>query len=262
MQKISETNSVDLFEYVFSNPDAIEAKTYYPIVAEESAAFANELNHELGHTNYSGLVTIGGDHSIAFASVLGILRHFNDKKVGIIDFDSHGDIHLQRTSPSGNFHGMWLRPFFEKFDDESIASVVNVKIEPQNLLYIGNMLLEEEEDRFIKEKNISVIDSKMIADDTQAIMQKITDFCNSFDVIHVTFDIDVYKKEIVSATGTPNPDGFDADMIKNCIQKIIDSKKLFSVDLVEVNPQKEHADQTIKTAQDVIQNFILGFNSN
>ena len=154
---------------------------------------------------------------------------------------------------------MWLRPFFEKFDDESIASVVNVKIDPKNFLYIGNLIIEEEEVRFIKEKNIAKIDSKMIGSDNTSMMKKITDLCASVDVLHVTFDVDVFKQSIVSATGTPNPDGFEIEMVKQCIKPIIDSGKLFSMDLVEVNPKKENSSATIAIGQMIIEEFLPGF---
>ncbi|MEI6316421.1 MAG: arginase family protein [bacterium] len=261
LQKIEQTNSVDLFDYTFSDPDHIDAKTYYPIIAEESAAFANELEHMLEHKKYSGVITIGGDHGVGYATFLGLLRYHKNKKVGIISFDSHADLHLQKTSPSGNFHGMWLRPFFEKFDDESIASVVNVKIDPHNFLYVGNLIIEEEEVRFIKEKNIATIDSKMIEADITGMIKKIADLCANVDVIHVTFDVDVFKQSIVSATGTPNPDGFEVEMVTQCIKPIIDSGKLFSMDLVEVNPKKENSGPTIAIGQMIIEQFLPGFQS-
>ena len=260
LQELSQTHETDVFDYTFSEPDPISKETYYPIVAEESATLANEIVQKLLSKKYSGLITVGGDHSIAYASVLGVLRFLEGKKVGIIDFDSHGDIHLQATSPTGNFHGMWVRPFFDVFDAPAIADVTNVEVLPSNqFLYIGNLLLEGEEERFIKEKNISVIDSKMIDADNAGMIKKISDFCADMEVVHVTFDIDVFKKEIVSATGTPNPNGFDVEMIKQCIKPIVDSGKIFSMDLVEVNPKKDGAEQTVATAQMVIKEFLAGF---
>ena len=260
IQEISQENEVDLFDYAFSDPDPIAPDTYYPVIAEESAALANDLVEKLTHKKYSGLITVGGDHSIAYGSMLGVLRFLEGKKVGVIDFDSHGDIHLKGTSPTGNFHGMWLRPFFDTFDDSSIASVIDVQVIPaEQFLYIGNLILETEEARFIQEKNISIINSSMIDTDASAMMKKIADFCESVEVVHVTFDIDVFKKDIVSATGTPNPNGFETNMIKSCIKPIVDSKKLFSMELVEVNPTKEGGAQTIATAQMVIREFLDGF---
>ena len=259
LETISQTHSVDLFDYNFSDPDPISADTYYPVIAEESATMANDLVEKLNHKKYSGLITIGGDHSIAYATFLGILRFHKGKKVGIISFDSHGDVHLQKTSPSGNFHGMWLRPFFDSFDNESIASVVDVSIKPENFLYVGNLILEKEEERFIKEKNIAMIDSKMIEVNNTDMVKKIADFCARVDVLHVTFDVDVFKQSIVSATGTPNPNGFEIDMVKQCITPIVGSGKLFSMDLVEVNPKKENSEATIAIAQMIIQEFLPGF---
>ena len=130
-----------------------------------------------------------------------------------------------------------------------------------NFLYVGNLIIEEEEVRFIKEKNIATIDSKMIEADITGMIKKIADLCANVDVIHVTFDVDVFKQSIVSATGTPNPDGFEVEMVTQCIKPIIDSGKLFSMDLVEVNPKKENSGPTIAIGQMIIEQFLPGFQS-
>jgi arginase len=245
--------------FVFSKPENTTDENYYQIVANESDALAHIIEEQIVNGGYSGIVTVGGDHGVGYATVLGILRGHKNKRVGVIDFDSHGDIHLKNTSPSGNFHGMWVRPFFGLFDDPSISARTDVQMESSQFLYIGNMLLEDEEQRFIGEKKISVIDSNELTATQDAALNKITLFCNSVDVVHVTFDIDVYKKDIVSATGTPNPDGFDSSLIDMCIKRIVDSGKLFSLDVVEVNPKKDNAESTISTAQFVIESYIPGF---
>ncbi len=257
--EIQETCGIDLITYAFSDPEEVNKEEYYKKIADESDALAKEIVGKLDSKKYAGLITVGGDHGIAFASVLGTLRFLRDKKVGVIDFDSHGDIHLQKTSPSGNFHGMWLRPFFGDFDDPAIREVTDVFIAPSQFLYVGNLLLEEEEERFIQEKGIQQITLEDIQNRKDASIQRIVNLCANVDVVHVTFDIDVFKKSIVSATGTPNPAGFGKDAVLACIEPIVNSGKLFSLDLVEVNPDKDNAQSTVETAQMVIEQFVSGF---
>ncbi len=255
----SRVHDVDVVDFVFSKPENTTDENYYEIVARESNELAEIIAERIASGDYAGVINLGGDHGVAFATTLGIIRGQKGKRIGVIDFDSHGDIHLKNTSPSGNFHGMWVRPFFGDFDEESIRRITDVSIQPNQFLYIGNLLLEGEEERFIQEENIQVIDSRMISINEESMLPKITHFCKNFDSIHITFDIDVYKKDIVSATGTPNPDGFEADMIEKCLKTIVDSGKLFSLDVVEVNPQKANAEGTITTAQAVIEKCIPGF---
>ena len=244
-----------VIDFTFSLPEDVSEEKYYSIVASETDLLAGEILKNLNEGDFRKVITVGGDHSIALASMLGILRYLKGKKVGVIDFDSHGDIHLAQTSPTGNFHGMWLRPLLGDFDNAEIKNILDVRIPPQDFLYVGNLLLEGEESDFIRLNDIQAISSDDIKADGENIRKKISDFCARFDCVHVSFDIDVFKRDIVSATGTPNPDGFDWDLINRCIDPIIASKKLFSLDVVEVNPKKENARNTIETAQEIISHF-------
>lgn len=257
VQKISRQYSIDSLEYNFSKPEDIADEEYYNILAKETNNLAENIFKKLNSSEYKCVLTVGGDHSVSLASVLGIFRFLKGKKVKMIDFDSHGDIHMTKTSPTGNFHGMWIRPLLDKFDNEAIASISNIDIKAEDFLYVGNLLTEKDEDSFINEKKINVINAKQIQDNKTLVQSKILDFCNSADFIHITFDIDVFKKDIVSATGTPNPNGFSNEDVEICLKAIVDSKKFFSLDLVEVNPHKENADMTVAKAQEVISRILL-----
>jgi arginase len=50
------------------------------------------------------VLTLGGDHSIGVGSISAMLRHRPDTCV--VWVDAHADINTERTSPSGNIHGM------------------------------------------------------------------------------------------------------------------------------------------------------------
>ena len=50
-------------------------------------------------------LVLGGDHSLSLGSVAGVARR---RSVGIVWIDAHGDFNTDRTSPSGNIHGMVL----------------------------------------------------------------------------------------------------------------------------------------------------------
>lgn len=256
LNTIQKNTDFSLIEYFFSNPDTVDNEQYYSVVSEETNTLAQKITQELDSGMYEKLIMVGGDHGTACSSLLAVLRFFKDKKVGLIDFDSHGDIHLLGTSPSGNFHGMWLRPFLDSFDEQHIRNIIDVQLPTDRCLYIGNMVTEAEEERFIQEKNIQNITSENILSNRRNMVEKIKSFCESVDVVHLTFDIDVFKKDIVSATGTPNPNGFDEEMVDACMNALLDSHKLFSMDLVEVNPKKENPEKTIEMAQKVIQSVL------
>jgi arginase len=256
LEILKKTNNCKTLDITFSDPESMPDEEYYSVVSKDTNMMAKKIQDEISQGSYSKLVTVGGDHSIALGSMLAVLRTHKDKRVGLIDFDSHGDIHLLKTSPSGNFHGMWLRPLLEDFDIPEIKSIVDVQLHPEQLLYIGNLLTEEEEENFIKKNEVIVLDGVWVEKNKDSMIRHIEEFCQKVDMLHVTFDIDVFKESIVSATGTPNPDGFDIPMIESCIAPIKASGKLFSLDVVEVNPDKTGAEQAIKLAQKIITDLI------
>ena len=57
---------------------------------------------------------LGGDHSIAIGTISGVAAHCRKKKqrLGLLWVDAHSDIHVPKTSPSGNIHGMPLAALF------------------------------------------------------------------------------------------------------------------------------------------------------
>ena len=256
IKTLNKENNCTVLDFSFSAPESMSDDKYYSVVAEDTNIMAKKIGEKLSEKNYSRLVTVGGDHSIALGSVLAVLRTHKDKRVGIIDFDSHADIHMVQTSPSGNFHGMWLRPLLGDFDNAEIASIIDVRLPTEQLLYIGNLLTEDEEENFIQTNNIVVLDRTNPEMSAAHAQKTIETFCKNIDILHVTFDIDVFKEELVRATGTPNPHGFDADMVEECLKPIAGSGKLFSLDVVEVNPEKTGGEQTILLAQKIIQNLI------
>src|SRR5579871_337463 len=50
------------------------------------------------------VITLGGDHSIALGTVSAALMQ--NRRVGVLWIDAHGDFNTPTTTPSGNVHGM------------------------------------------------------------------------------------------------------------------------------------------------------------
>jgi arginase family enzyme len=50
-------------------------------------------------------IFLGGDHSISIGTIAGVVRH---QPTGVLWIDAHGDFHTDKSSVSGNIHGMPL----------------------------------------------------------------------------------------------------------------------------------------------------------
>ncbi len=254
---LNTIEKAEIIDFDFSLPENVVDHQYYPQMAREIRQLSETIRKEYTNKDRNFIVTVGGDHSIASSSLLSVLKMNIDKKVGVIMFDSHGDLHLKKTSPTGNYHGMWLRPFWDVYDDTQIKNTIDISLNTDQLLFIGNLLLEEEEIDFLSKNKVPVFSSKKFEPELKNdSYTHILNFCNQHDLIHISFDIDVFKTALVSATGTPNHDGFNKEMIFDIIETLKQSGKIISIDLVEVNPRKSGAVETVALAQDVLQAFL------
>jgi arginase len=197
-------------------------------------------------------VFLGGDHAIGLISLAAISQRLSGKRIAVIQFDSHGDLHLPTTSPSGNFHGMWMRAALDTFSNAAIDALVQPKIPMSNWRLIGNPVLEEEEIRFMKEHQCEAITSTRLQSDSAGIRSDLTHLLQNVDHVHISFDIDVFAANLVPGTGTPNPRGMSPAEVWPLITAIRTPLMLtgatLSLDLVEFNPQRDIQNKTQELA--------------
>lgn len=235
----------------FPMPDDIERKKYFETLVE-SLQKATDLIEETLQDDETQVV-VGGDHSVAFSSLVALLRRLHSHSVGYIQIDSHPDINTVATSPTGNFHGMWMRPFIGGFDNEQINQLLPHVLKPEQILYVGNLDKDPEEQELIEGKKIQTISVDALRDGSA--QENINKFFESFEHIHLDIDIDGFDRTIAPATGIPAKNGLlykDVEPILELFRR----KEGRSMDLVEVNPQKEKGEKTIKLAQKLILNAI------
>lgn len=205
-------------------------------------------------------VFLGGDHSVSAASLAAVQERFADKYVTVIHFDSHGDVHLPATSPSGNFHGMWLRSVVDPFPVESLNTLNATKLPANRLQTIGNLVLEEAEEAFFTQNNLEPISSLMIQEENSPAMERLIQHISIADHVHISFDIDVFAAPLVPGTGTPNLKGMQPNEVWPFVAAIRDTVTAkggtMSLDIVEYNPSLDVADKTLQLCLEVLSRFL------
>jgi arginase len=244
---------LDPFEFSYSSPENVNADEYYALFAEEAKKCSELIASHLSSTQQTPTsVVIGGDHSVVLAHLVGLLQTVAQPETfGVLMIDSHGDINLRSTSPTGNIHGMWLRPIVDQFDVSELDQLVPRKIMPLNLAYVGNLELDPAEQEFIQKNNVSLFPVASLKENSKKNADQLTEWFTQLTHLHVSIDIDGFDQSIAPATGIPCPDGLFPEYLDPLFERI---KKLpqWSVDLVEVNPRKTGAEQTIQVAQKLL----------
>jgi arginase len=186
-------------------------------------------------------LVLGGDHSLAAGSVAAtadFVRREN-KPLGLIWVDAHGDMNTPATSGSGNVHGMPLAALLGSEPAElSRIGGFSPKVTPDRTVLIGIRNLDEREKGRIREAGVHVFTMKDIDRHgiAQTVEQAIAIAAKDAGGIHVSFDLDVCDPAIAPGVGTPVKGGLDYREAHMVMEMVADSGLLRALDLVEVNP--------------------------
>jgi len=204
------------------------------------------------------VITLGGDHSIALATIEGVLRVHPDAR--IIYVDAHGDINTPDTSPSGNLHGMPLAAHLGFFGQREVPGIgfVGARLRANQLAFIGVRDLDPAEATFIDDRSIPCYSAADVAQfGMKAVIRQVI---NEIDPegrypLYVSFDVDSVDPLIAPATGVPVPGGLraaDLDLLGTWLRK---TKRLIGIDLAEVNPALAESDDDVARTVKVAANF-------
>ncbi len=240
---------LEVSDYSFANPEWLREDEFNKVLAAQLKDFTNLVLSQTGPGQTQ--VVVGGDHSVTFSSIAATTAKYNPKDIGYVHIDSHPDSNLSASSPTQNFHGMYLRPFIkDDFDIPEINGLPVSKLLPQNMLFIGHLDIDEGE-RFLFER----LNIKKVDPNTVDINKFFKSFIKNFKHLHVNLDIDVFDKAIAPATGIPAEKGITEEEIFPVLE-IISKFPSISFDLVEVNPKKAGAEQTIDLARAVLKRIL------
>jgi len=186
-------------------------------------------------------LVLGGDHSLAAGSVAATADFVRreQKPLGLIWVDAHGDMNTPMTSQSGNVHGMPLAALLGSEPAElSRIGGFSPKVDPERTVLIGIRNLDEREKERIREAGVHVFTMKDIdrGGIASVVEQAIALAGRDGAALHVSFDMDVCDPTIAPGVGTPVKGGLDYREAHMVMEMIADCGLLRALDLVEVNP--------------------------
>jgi arginase len=191
------------------------------------------------------VIFLGGDHSMAIGSVAGALHWSN--RVGVIWVDAHGDFNTPEISPSGNIHGMVVRSLMGQ--GPAALAVGERRLQVEQIVMIGIRDLDPQERLDLRESGIQVLTMRDIDENGMAaVMRAALNALGNVDTIHVSFDMDSLDPTIAPGVGTPVAGGLSYREAHLLMEMLADDGRARSLDLVEVNPILDSANQTAQVA--------------
>lgn len=198
-------------------------------------------------------VVMGGDHSIAAGSVMAVAQ--KHKKIGLIWIDAHGDWNDDKSSLSGNMHGMPFSAVCGWGPAEMVSYVKNpIFVDPKKSVQIGGRDIDYKERERMKEAGITVfsiadIDKMGILEVTNRAMAIAGKDTTGF---HVSYDVDAITPEAAPGTGTPVHSGLTVREAFLLVEIMHQSGKMLALDMVEVNPILDFQNRTGILAAELI----------
>jgi len=224
---------------------------YLDPIVRVSEDLANVVSAALQDDEFP--LILGGDHSIALGSITGVARVYHD--IGVLWIDAHGDFNTHETTPSGNIHGMVLsalaglgHPLLTGLGGWS------PKINKQTIVIVGARDLDPEEQDLLRQHEIHVftmnhIDKRGMSE----VMQEALKIAGqATDGIHLSLDMDSLDPRDAPGVGTPVRGGLTYREAHLAMEMIASSKRLISMDAVEVNPILDSENSTAHLAVELI----------
>jgi len=228
---------------------------YLPEIAAVTEKLAVAVEDSL--QNEAIPVILGGDHSIAIGSAAGVSSFYRKRegRIGIIWLDAHTDINTPESTPSGNVHGMPLAALLG-YGPQELTHVAGFapKVLPENVAVLGARSVDPGEVELIRKLGIRVftmseVDERGIGTVIQEAIEIATRNTQGF---HATLDMDFLDPFYAPGVGTREMGGATYRETHLAMEKIADSGKMLSVEITEVNPLYDSANQTAQYAVEFI----------
>ena len=99
-------------------------------------------------------IFLGGDHSISIGTIAGVTWQ---EPAGVLWIDAHGDFHSDKSSLSGNIHGMSLAALLGDGYPELVGiSRAPTRLKPQDVVIVGIRDLDKSERQRLRDSGMTV----------------------------------------------------------------------------------------------------------
>lgn len=228
---------------------------YLPEILKTTKILAKKVEKVLGQDQFP--LCLGGDHSMALGTAAGISSYCwkNNRELGFIWIDAHADMNTDKTTPSGNIHGMPLAAALG-IGNEELVNIFEFspKVKAENCALIGVRSIDSMEKENIKKLGVTVytmsdIDKLGIH---RIIAKVLKQFQPKIDHIHVSFDLDAVDPTVAPGVGTPVPGGLSYREAHLLMESIAECGWMSSLEVTEVNPILDNQNKSAEFATDII----------
>ncbi len=194
---------------------------------DSQALFAAHITYLLEQNTFP--IGIGGGHDIAYAHFKGIkdfLKEKSQNKIGIINFDAHFDLRPVEEKPNSG------TPFYQILSeakaDSRAVDYLAIGIQGQSNTQELFEIAQQYDVKYIMQEECESFDD--------SLKSKLESFIAAQDYLYITIDLDGFSSAYVSGVSAPSPLGFSPQFVFKALEFLLESKKVISLDIAELNP--------------------------
>ncbi|HJQ51327.1 MAG TPA: arginase [Gaiellaceae bacterium] len=197
-------------------------------------------------------LVLGGDHSVALGSLVGMAKARGPG--GVVWVDAHGDVNSPETSPTGNVHGMVLAAALGLAGDLFRRDGWPLPaVEVGKLALVGVRSLDDGERKLLQRIDAKVFTmSEVDRIGIEPCMREALAHASGAAFLHVSLDMDVVDPDYAPGVGTPVRGGLSYREAHLAMETVAESDLLDSLDVVEVNPILDRENATGQLAVELV----------
>jgi arginase len=197
-------------------------------------------------------LVLGGDHSVALGSLVGMA--LARAPGGVVWIDAHGDLNTPETSPSGNVHGMVLAAALGLAGSAFRRERWQIPaVEPGKLALVGVRSLDEGERELLGTIDAKVFTmSEIDRIGIEPCMREALAHASGAGFLHVSLDMDVVDPDYAPGVGTPVRGGLSYREAHLALETVAEYGRMDSMDVVEVNPILDRENATGQLAVELV----------
>jgi agmatinase len=216
---------------------------------ERSLEHIREVVREVATTGTIPFI-VGGDHSLMYPDVAGVVDAYGVGNVGVVHFDAHYDAGVGYGAHMIS-HGQPVRRLF------------NEKLVPgKNFIQVGlrgawpsNRGFEWMREHGLRYHTMAEIERN----GWDATMSHVLDEAlEGPEYLFISFDVDVLDPAFMPGTGTPEPGGLTTREVFPIVRNLCAMNQVVGFELVELNPLVDPGYTTALNATRVIQECLTG----
>ncbi len=182
-------------------------------------------------------IIIGGDHSITYACFKAFSKKFPNS--GLIVFDAHPDLMNDFNPPT---HEDFLRVLIKEGH-----------LKKENVVLVGTRNWHSNEEDFLKKYKIKNFTMSEIArEGLHEVCDSVMSVARHWQACYVSIDIDVVDPAFAPGTHFIEPGGLTSRELLYFLSRLKNLKNLKAFDIVEINPNKDINDMTIKLGAKIL----------